>query len=75
MSVVVGPANEGIEQLAKQGVRFDLAFLDADKGGYLGYYNQVPCLCVSKVKLPRSAGNHTEILGLSSDDVSRCVLD
>jgi predicted O-methyltransferase YrrM len=41
VSVVVGPANQGIEQLAKQGVRFDLAFLDADKGGYLGYYNQV----------------------------------
>ncbi len=41
MSVVVGPANQGIEQLAKQGARFDLAFLDADKGGYLGYYNQV----------------------------------
>jgi predicted O-methyltransferase YrrM len=37
----VGPANQGIEQLAKQGARFDLAFLDADKGGYLGYYNQV----------------------------------
>jgi predicted O-methyltransferase YrrM len=41
VSVIVGPANQGIEQLAKQGVRFDLAFLDADKGGYLGYYNQV----------------------------------
>lgn len=37
----MGPANKGIEQLAKQGARFDLAFLDADKGGYLGYYNQV----------------------------------
>lgn len=41
VSVVVGSADKGIEQLAKKGVRFDLAFLDADKGGYLGYYNQV----------------------------------
>lgn len=41
VSVVVGSADKGIEQLAKRGVRFDLAFLDADKGGYLGYYNQV----------------------------------
>lgn len=41
VSVVVGPANEGIATLARQGVRFDLAFLDADKGGYLSYFNQV----------------------------------
>lgn len=38
---MVGSADEGIRQLAARGVRFDLAFLDADKGGYLGYYNQV----------------------------------
>ena len=35
-----GPASEGIASLAAQGVRFDLAFLDADKTGYLGYYKQ-----------------------------------
>jgi len=43
VTVVVGKADEGIASLAKKGVRFDLAFLDADKGGYLGYYNQVTC--------------------------------
>lgn len=41
VDVVVGPASEGIAKLAAQGTRFDLAFLDADKTGYLGYYNQV----------------------------------
>jgi predicted O-methyltransferase YrrM len=51
VSVVVGPANEGIQQLAKQGVRFDLAFLDADKGGYLGYYNQVAAYAVGKCSI------------------------
>ncbi len=38
---MVGPASKGIAQLAAQGKRFDLAFLDADKTGYLSYYNQV----------------------------------
>ena len=38
--MVLGPASESIEKLAARGVRFDLAFLDADKGGYLGYYQQ-----------------------------------
>jgi NAD(P)-dependent dehydrogenase (short-subunit alcohol dehydrogenase family)/predicted O-methyltransferase YrrM len=41
VTVVVGSADEGIKTLAEKGVRFDLAFLDADKGGYLGYYNQL----------------------------------
>lgn len=40
VDVVVGPASESLERLAARGVRFDLAFLDADKGGYLGYYRQ-----------------------------------
>ncbi len=40
VEVVLGPASESIEKLAARGVRFDLAFLDADKGGYLGYYQQ-----------------------------------
>lgn len=41
IEVVVGPANESIEKLAQRGVRFDIAFLDADKSGYLGYYKQL----------------------------------
>ena len=41
VEVLVGPANEGIAELAARGVRFDLAFLDADKTGYLGYYRQL----------------------------------
>jgi NAD(P)-dependent dehydrogenase (short-subunit alcohol dehydrogenase family)/predicted O-methyltransferase YrrM len=41
VEVVVGPASEGIDSLAKQGIRFDIAFLDADKTGYLGYYKQL----------------------------------
>jgi NAD(P)-dependent dehydrogenase (short-subunit alcohol dehydrogenase family) len=41
IEVVVGPASESIDKLAKRGVRFDIAFLDADKSGYLGYYKQL----------------------------------
>ena len=37
----MGPATEGISKLAAKGVRFDIAFLDADKTGYLGYYKQL----------------------------------
>ena len=44
--IEVGPASESIAKLAAEGVRWDLAFLDADKGGYLGYYKQV-CLTAS----------------------------
>lgn len=43
--MVLGPASESIASLAAQGKRFDLAFLDADKTGYLGYYNQVSSQC------------------------------
>lgn len=42
VEVVLGAASESIAKLAASGVRFDLAFLDADKTGYLGYYEQVP---------------------------------
>ena len=41
MHIEVGPAIEGIAKLAAEGVRWDLAFIDADKTGYLGYYKQV----------------------------------
>lgn len=36
--VQVGPALATLEALAGQGERFDLAFLDADKGGYLACF-------------------------------------
>ena len=38
----LGPASETLDTLAAEGKRFDLAFLDADKTGYLGYYKKVP---------------------------------
>lgn len=37
----LGPASETLDRLAAEGKRFDLAFLDADKTGYLGYYKKV----------------------------------
>ena len=33
--VLMGSATDSIEKLARRGVRFDIAFLDADKTGYL----------------------------------------
>ena len=41
VEVMVGSANESIDALAGRGQRFDIAFLDADKTGYLGYYKQL----------------------------------
>ena len=41
IEVLVGPAANSLESLTKRGVNFDIAFLDADKGGYLGYYKQL----------------------------------
>merc|ERR1711871_1204580 len=37
----VGPAAEQLQQLADAGEKFQLVFVDADKPGYLNYYNQV----------------------------------
>ena len=36
----LGPASQTLDRLAAEGKRFDLAFLDADKTGYLGYYKK-----------------------------------
>lgn len=41
IEVLVGSATDSIEILLKRGERFDIAFLDADKSGYLGYYKQL----------------------------------
>ena len=41
IEVLVGSATDSIVQLAARGQRFDIAFLDADKTGYLGYYKQL----------------------------------
>ncbi len=37
--VMLGPALESMGKLAEAGRSFDLAFLDADKPGYIHYYN------------------------------------
>lgn len=36
-----GPAAESLQRLAEAGERFDLVFVDADKGGYAGYLDQL----------------------------------
>ena len=41
IEVLVGSASDSIEKLLKRAVCFDIAFLDADKTGYLGYYKQL----------------------------------
>ena len=41
IEVLVGSATDSIQKLLKRAVRFDIAFLDADKTGYLGYYKQL----------------------------------
>ena len=39
IEVKVAPAIETMQQLVKDGESFDLAFIDADKGGYIDYLN------------------------------------
>lgn len=39
IDVRVAPAIETMQQLVKDGEMFDLAFIDADKGGYIDYLN------------------------------------
>ena len=42
VDVMVGPAGDSIDTLAKQQCeKFDLIFIDADKTGNLGYYNKI----------------------------------
>jgi caffeoyl-CoA O-methyltransferase len=41
IEVRVGPAAETLRRLGEDRERFDLIFIDADKGGYLGYLEQI----------------------------------
>lgn len=41
ISVRVAPAGDTLAELAREGARFDLVFVDADKAGYLGYVHAV----------------------------------
>jgi caffeoyl-CoA O-methyltransferase len=41
ITVRVGPAQRTLAELARDGQRFDLVFIDADKAGYLGYLTAV----------------------------------
>ena len=40
IKTIVGPASESISNLKKNGQKFDLVFIDADKENYKSYYNQ-----------------------------------
>ncbi len=39
IDIEVGPAAISLNRLAAEGASFDFVFIDADKGGYLGYFN------------------------------------
>ncbi len=41
IEVVVGDARESLSRLADAGASFDLVFIDADKTGYLAYYEEL----------------------------------
>jgi caffeoyl-CoA O-methyltransferase len=41
IEIRVGPAIETLKALRDQGARFDLAFIDADKVGYVDYYENI----------------------------------
>lgn len=46
LDVRVGDATESIKQLSAEGQAFDIVFLDANKTGYLDYYNLVMDNCM-----------------------------
>jgi len=39
LKILVGPALNSLEVLKKEGRKFDLVFIDADKNNYINYYN------------------------------------
>jgi caffeoyl-CoA O-methyltransferase len=41
IAIKVAPAQQTLMHLADAGEQFDLVFIDADKGGYVGYLNQL----------------------------------
>jgi caffeoyl-CoA O-methyltransferase len=41
IAIKVAPAQQTLMHLAAAGEQFDLVFIDADKGGYIGYLNQL----------------------------------
>lgn len=41
VDIRTGPAKDTLKQLADQGESFDLIFIDADKSGYVGYFNTI----------------------------------
>jgi caffeoyl-CoA O-methyltransferase len=41
IAIKVAPAQQTLVHLADAGEQFDLVFIDADKGGYVGYLNQL----------------------------------
>jgi len=38
LDIMVGPALKSLEKLKNDGRKFDLVFIDADKGNYINYY-------------------------------------
>ncbi|OWF43376.1 caffeoyl-CoA O-methyltransferase-like [Mizuhopecten yessoensis] len=41
VDIMIGPAKDNMEQLAQEGQKFDIVFIDANKEGYLDYYKIV----------------------------------
>ena len=41
ISIEIGPATECLDRLNASGSSFDLVFIDADKGGYIDYFNRL----------------------------------
>ncbi|TFK51960.1 S-adenosyl-L-methionine-dependent methyltransferase [Heliocybe sulcata] len=41
INVKVGDARESLDQLATEGMTFDMIFIDADKAGYSAYYHKI----------------------------------
>lgn len=41
IEIMIGPAQDSLEKLAKDGQTFDLIFIDANKEGYLDYYKLI----------------------------------
>ncbi|XP_060072824.1 probable caffeoyl-CoA O-methyltransferase 2 [Ylistrum balloti] len=39
IDIMIGPASESLQQLATEGQKFDMVFIDANKEGYIEYYN------------------------------------
>ncbi|MEE4199323.1 O-methyltransferase [Erythrobacter sp.] len=84
IAIMVGPAGESLASLAEEKCRFDLVFIDADKGGYWDYYDTLltrdllapgGLICIDNTLQGGEAFLDADALGQPISDNGRAIRD